>query len=357
MGIRKFFCFICTNATFNTNTIQEEISKIKKDILLVVDEAHNFGATNLSNKLDDRFKYRLALSATIDRHGDEEGTQKLKDYFGEKCIEYSLDRAIKEKFLTPYKYFPVPVYLTESELERYSFLTREIGKSIIQDKYGNKKLNDYGEQQIRKRARLVAGAINKIGLLKSLIKDYINDNHILVYSGATTVEDYDVEEDLRQIDIITDVLGNELNMKVSQFTSKEDNCEREVLKREFGEGESIQVLIAIRCLDEGVNIPEIKTAFILASSTNPKEYVQRRGRVLRKAKGKDMAVIYDFITLPRKLDEVKHLMVEETNKDKTLVLKELNRMVEFRDASLNPLSSDTLINEIKDAYNLWSEGE
>ena len=91
------------------------------------------------------------------------------------------------------------------------------------------------------------------------------------------------DEDIRQIDAVTHILGNELNMKVSQFTSNEDRHEREILKEQFADGENLQALIAIKCLDEGVNIPQIKTAFILASTTNPKEYIQRRGRVLRKA--------------------------------------------------------------------------
>ncbi len=245
--------------------------------------------------------------------------------------------------------------MTENELEKYSILTKEIGKAIIKDKFGNNTISEYGKQLIRKRSRLVAGAINKISKLKELIKDYKKDKHILVYAGATTVEDYDVSEDeWRQIDIITDILGNELNMKVSQFTSKEENEEREILKREFAIGENIQALIAIRCLDEGVNIPEIKTAFILASTTNPKEYIQRRGRVLRKAKDKDMAIIYDFVTLPRRLDEIKNLATDEVKKDKTLVKNELNRIVDFRNSALNPMESDSLINEIKEAYDLWN---
>ena len=93
---REFFCFICTNATFSSDFVQTQISKIRGNALLVVDEAHNFGAENLSQYMTENFNYRLALSATLDRHGDPEGTQKLLDYFGERCITYTLDRAIEE---------------------------------------------------------------------------------------------------------------------------------------------------------------------------------------------------------------------------------------------------------------------
>lgn len=106
---KKFFCFICTNATFTNPYVQEQIGKIKSPVLLLVDEAHNFGAKSLSQLLDDRFEYRLALSATLERHRDEEGTAALYNFFGKKCIVYSLERAIKEDKLTPYKYHPVLV--------------------------------------------------------------------------------------------------------------------------------------------------------------------------------------------------------------------------------------------------------
>lgn len=284
---KSFFCFVCTNATFSSKYVQSQIQKIKSDALLIADEAHNFGATYLKQLLNENFKYRLALSATIERHNDREGTEKLFSYFGKKCIEYTLERPINEKKLTRYKYYPIIITLTETELSKYLELTYEIGKCLMIDKNGKKKLNAKGKILALKRARLVAGAEEKIKKLEEYIKAYISDKHILVYCGAakTLSENQDYtpvdEEDIRQIDCVTNLLGNKLNMKVSQFTSKEDMREREILKKEFDNGENLQVLIAIKCLDEGVNIPNIKIAFILASTTNPKEYIQRRGRVLR----------------------------------------------------------------------------
>ena len=99
LGVRNFFCFVCTNGTFATEYIQSQINNIRGDVLLVVDEAHNFGAENLKKTLTDKFNYRLALSATLERHGDEEGTQALLDYFGKKCIEFTLEDAIKGKMV------------------------------------------------------------------------------------------------------------------------------------------------------------------------------------------------------------------------------------------------------------------
>ena len=355
---RTFFCFISTNATFATARVQRLIRKLTGNVLFVADEAHNLGAKNLKQLLPEHIPYRLGLSATLERHGDEEGTEALIQYFGKSCIEYSLDRAIQEKKLTPYRYYPIAVYLTESEHEEYERLTKEINKNLVKTRGGKYKLTEYGEILAMKRARLIAAASGKIAALREAILPYKDDNYILVYCGAAnlTPEDefgaVDDESELRQIDLVTEMLGNELNMKVSQFTSREDMEERAILKREFAKGENLQALIAIKCLDEGVNIPQIRTAFILASTTNPKEYIQRRGRVLRLAEGKEYAEIYDFVTLPRSLSEVRSLPVEYTQYDRSLVMRELARMEEFARIADNPIDSHELIWEIRDAYHI-----
>jgi len=141
-------------------------------------------------------------------------------------------------------------------------------------------------------------------------------------------------------------------MKVSQFTSNEDIEERVILKNEFSKGDNLQALIAIKCLDEGVNIPKIKVAFILASTTNPKEYIQRRGRVLRLAEGKDYAEIYDFITLPRKLEKVPSLTEERMKRELTLVKNELSRAKEFARLAMNGSQANIIIDDIIEAYDL-----
>ncbi len=314
---KSFFCLVCTNATFAKDYVQDEISKIQSPILLVVDEAHNFGARTYARLLDDRFTYRLALSATLDRHRDDEGTAMLYDFFGKKCIEYSLDRAIDEDKLTKYKYYPIPVYLTDEELEKYEQKSYEMSKCLIKGKDGKYKLNKRGEILAMERARIVAGASQKLETLREYIAPYAQDNNILVYCGATNVIDEKAdysstdEEDVRQIEAVTRILGNEFGMEVAKFTSEENMETRATIKEQFQKGDRLQAIVAIKCLDEGVNIPGIRTAFILASTTNPKEYIQRRGRVLRKAENKPFAEIYDFVTLPRELDSVSGLTTEQ----------------------------------------------
>ena len=357
---KRFFCLVCTNATFTDKFLQEQIGKIKTPILLVVDEAHNFGARSYAQLLDDRFTYRLALSATLDRRRDEEGTALLYKFFGKKCIEYSLERAIDEDKLTPYKYYPVLVYLSDIELESYEQLSYEMSKCLIKGKDGKYKLNKRGEILALKRSRVVAGAIQKLDALREAIQPYKDDYNILVYCGATRIVDEsdngtDDESDIRQIEAVTKILGNELGMSVARFTSDENVEQRALIKEHFQSGDDLQAIVAIKCLDEGVNIPGIRTAFILASTTNPKEYIQRRGRVLRKAPNKPFAEIYDFVTLPRPLDAVSGLTIDQANRDKTLVKNELARIKEFGRLAMNSMEANNLIWEIEEVYHLDDE--
>lgn len=361
LGVQEHFCMVSTNATFSIAYVQDLIMKLTGNVLLIVDEAHNFGAENLSWTLLPNIPYRLALSATIDRHGDPEGTQKLYDYFKEKCIEYTLKDAINNGMLTPYYYHPVTVSLNDQELAEYLELTAKIRKNIHKGRNGKIVLSEYAKMLLIKRARIVAGAEEKIALLKQLMEDYKDDNQILVYCGATTMHDVDYSEnkppieEARQIDIVADMLGNDLHMRVTKFTSEENAEERERIKADFAEGKHLQALVAIRCLDEGVNIPSIRTAFIMASSTNPKEYIQRRGRVLRTFPSKNRAVIFDFVTLPVPLDSVGKYDDEVIDSVKSLAKREITRMRDFADIAENPFDSDSLISEIQDAYGLNNE--
>lgn len=357
---KRFFCLVTTNATFSMPYVQEQISKIRSPILLVVDEAHNFGAPTYGRCLDDRFTYRLALSATLDRHRDDAGTALLYNFFGRKCIEYPLSRAIDENKLTKYKYYPVMVYLNEEELGSYESISYEMAKCLIKDKNGKWKLNKKGEILALKRSRVVAGAAGKLTALREVIEPYKNDQNLLVYCGATYVLDETSDHttadsgDVKQIEAVTKILGREFGIAASKFTAEEDIVTRGDIIRQFQSG-GLQAIVAIKCLDEGVNIPGIKTAFILASTTNPKEYIQRRGRVLRKAPGKAFAEIYDFVTLPRPLDEVPGLTEDQMKRDLSLVRKELARMIEFGRLSLNPMDAESLISELRDVYHITDE--
>jgi len=247
--------------------------------------------------------------------------------------------------------------MTDGELEKYRELSKRIARQCYKRPNGKVEISEPGKKLLIERARIVAGASNKIGLLRELIEPYKNDTHLLIYCGATRSRDFTSdqsekdEEGERQIVLVSKMLGLDLGMKVTHFTSMESAAERENIKRQFAAGDPYQAIVAIKCLDEGVNIPSIKTAFILASSTNPKEYIQRRGRVLRKAPDKPFATIYDFITLPTPLCYVNRDS-ESAKADLSLVKKEIVRMKEFGEISKNPSDADRLIKELSETYGL-----
>lgn len=357
-SVVKNFCVVTTNSSFSLASFQKQLNRIKKDFCFVVDEAHNFGAERLSELLPVKAKYRLALSATLERHNDEEGTKKLYQYFGMVCQSFTLKEAIDKGFLTPYYYHPILVTLTRDELEKYQELTKQISKLSNTSKEEKSSLRDL---LLIKRARIIAGARNKIGALLETITPYKNDNHMLIYCGATKYDKkgIDDEDDVKQITELTRELYKVHKLKVRKFTSEETKDERAEIKDMFLDGKELQAIIAIKCLDEGVNIPAIKTAFILASSTNPKEYIQRRGRVLRKAIGKNFARIYDFITIPRELSTISSTNNQDLQLEISLIRKELSRMMDFAETSRNPLDIDNLKEQLLLAYNVYNieEGE
>ena len=349
-GLIDNFFFICTNASFKLDKVQNELDKLKGRALLVADEAHNLGAKKIQNCLKNLFTYRLALSATVERYRDEEGTQIIFDYFGEKCIEYPMSRAIIEDKLTKYYYHPIVVTLNNEEIEEYVRLTKLVRQNSFPTKNGKVELTKMGEMYAIQRARLIAGCSNKIEALKEEMKNHLHEKNMLVYCGTSKLAD-DNGDEIKQIDKVCKILGNELSMSIDRYTSRESADERMEIKKRFQSG-FLQALVAIKCLDEGVNIPGIKTAFILASSTNPREYIQRRGRVLRKAKGKLHAIIYDFVTLPFDVENLQASDQYMVDDFKSLAINEINRLEEFGNLSLNPTETIELIEHIKTAFHL-----
>ena len=228
-SILDYFVFITTTGSFRTDSVQEIINLISEPILLVADEAHNMGAAKMIKYLDDKYKYRLALSATIDRHGDVEGTKFLHDYFGNECITFTLSDAIKAGALCNYNYYPILTYLDSDELIEYVNLTTELGKHIYEDKNGKLKFKGPGKIIALKRARLIASTHGKIDALKDILAKKDDINHTLIYCGTANVENDDGVE-VRQIDDLCIYLGKVLKYKIGRYTSRETPQQRIELK-------------------------------------------------------------------------------------------------------------------------------
>jgi len=322
-------CVITTNATFAGDRFQRNIKHFPKRTLLIADECHNLGAKRLLSLLPEEIEWRLALSATPERWFDDSGTDALFEYFGPVLEpQFTLEDALNKGALVPYLYYPIFVELTPEEQDEYLDLSESISKLFARaDK--NKDIDDNVplKSLLVKRARLIAGAKNKIQALRDLMKDRQDESHMLFYCGDGKTGNQETQEYLRHIDAVTRLLGYELGFRVSKYVAETALDDRENMRVTFDSG-VLQGIVAIRCLDEGVDIPSIRTAVILASSTNPRQFIQRRGRILRRCEGKTTAQIFDMIVLPPKGGTCHE-------HERSLIGKELRRYVEFADLALN----------------------
>jgi DNA phosphorothioation system restriction enzyme len=349
-GDLSFLPLVTTNSTFSGDAFQERLRRIQEPVLVIADEVHNLGSDAFRHLLPEHARFRLGLSATPERWFDESGTQSLLKYFGNVVFAFGLEQAIRSGALTPYNYYPVLVELTPGESEDYFSLSQEIAKRSHEgDAEGTE--DPALKFLLLKRARLLANAKNKLNQLRKLVAPLRETSHNLFYCGDGRVEYAPDELELRQLDAVVRLLGKEIGMKVDSYTAETYLDERDRLQQEFASGE-LQGLVAIRCLDEGVDIPATHRAFILASSTNPKQFIQRRGRVLRRAPGKDHAEIYDFIvTPPSDLTDTRAF-----NIDRKLLKRELQRFVEFAGLARNAGQASAVLLPLKKHYNLLDVG-
>lgn len=297
-GMRPILSLVVTQATLATSTrFSEVIAEIRAPILIIGDEVHNYGSLDTAKGLPTSALYRLGLSATPTREHDAEGTQRITDYFGPVVCHYGLKEAIRDEVLTPYRYFPVRVLLEEDELEQYLNISRQLARYAPEDDYGEYSAGDLVMRLRIKRARVLASAKSKLESLRDILKSRRDDTHILVYCGDGTVEGTVPDEQWRQVDAAVDLIGRQLQMRCASYTASTPPKRRQELLSLFSSGQ-LQVLVAIRCLDEGVDIPSTRTAILLASSSNPRQFIQRRGRILRRASGKTRADLFDLLVCP-----------------------------------------------------------
>lgn len=273
---------------FFQNKINEHSSRLK--FMLIADEVHGMGAEKSSLSLNSNIGLRLGLSATPKRWFDTKGTEKIYSYFKKVVYEFGLNHAIINGFLTPYRYDLSFVSLNDEEISKYIRMT----KAIVTKMNKAKEAQEDFEKLLFARANIVKNAEEKFEAL----------NNILEGLGA------DIEQTIiycspEQKDRIFAILA-EREIIFSPFTmeigvtpqKKHDNLsERGYLLKMFGQGE-FQVLVAIKCLDEGVDVPQAKNAIFMSSSGNPREYIQRIGRVIRKYRGKSEANLFDIVVKP-----------------------------------------------------------
>lgn len=333
-GYRNFISVITTHVTFSSDSFQEIIKRLKPPCLIIADEAHHLGSERSRQSYPINFPYRLALSATPDRWFDDFGTAILREYFGETVFSFPLEKAIGLT-LTPYYYYPHLVALTDEEMVIYKDLSKKIARLT-------NRTDESSQEALKillmKRADLMNKAENKLSTLSELIDNQPELDHALFYCAPG------------QIDEVLKILGWEKGLLVHQFTAEEDVIERRDLLDNFAKG-NYQALAAMKCLDEGVDVPSTKIAFFLASSSNPREFIQRRGRILRKFPGKEFSIIHDLISVPP--DEWSTSDDDSSfNVERSIIRKELQRFKEFANPALNKHQAIDIIWDLAKRYGL-----
>ncbi|NJK46909.1 DNA phosphorothioation system restriction enzyme [Candidatus Gracilibacteria bacterium] len=341
-GSQKFLTIITTNSTLIGEGFQSQLKFFSDRTLIVGDEAHHLGSTRLEESLPRKIGLRLALSATPERYFDEEGTEALLSYFGEILQpEFTLADAINCGALVRYYYYPVLVELTASETFNYAKLTQRIGWALNDNK--NRMNNETLTSLLMQRSRLIGAAENKLEALRNIMSKRLQTHHTLFYCGDGYVENDSIYS--RQLEAVTKILGTELGYRVNTYTFETSLADREKIQQQFEKGE-LQGLVAIRCLDEGVDIPVIQNAVILASTGNPRQFIQRRGRILRPHPNKKHATLFDTIVMPPDLER------EIWEVERNLLRKELKRFIEFARLAENAQEATAQLKMIQDKYSL-----
>jgi superfamily II DNA or RNA helicase len=335
--LRDVLVVITSHDTLYSEKFMKIVEKVAGKCFLIADEVHGLGSFERRRGLMDKYEFRLGLSATPTRWFDEEGTEVIFGFFKKTVFEFSLKRAISEGFLCKYEYHPYLVELTGDEVEEYRRLTKKIAAEFSKTKDKLRK-NELFKLFCILRHRVIINASMKYSVLNEILDNLKKDDHCLVYCSP------------QQIDTVQEIL-NKRGIIQHKFTAEENVKERRMLLDSFAKG-IYKVLVAMKCLDEGVDVPSTQTAIILASTTNPREFIQRRGRILRPYGGKDQATIFDLLVVPSLSGPVDQIFYDLEVK---IVQSELKRYTEFANSAVNCGEAYAKIIDLASKYHIVLE--
>lgn len=354
------YIVIVTYASLPRAKFQSYFKQLPIDTILIADETHNLGSKGILKLLPTiHLKKRIGLSATPHRKFDEEGNQAIQSFFNDKppyIVSYSMEEALKVGWLCKYTYHPHLVKLTDEEMRKYRELSLQLLRMGLFDKEtGAFRSTPEIEMKLLERKRIIHKAANKLGVFKTILKNEFdkrkNLKYTLVYVPEGVESNFDkddfsseTEEERRLINEYTRTVSEtDDSIMVKQFTANSSN--REVILKDF-EKSHIHVLTSMKCLDEGVDVPRSELAIFCASTGNPRQFIQRRGRVLRLHKDKTYATIHDLVVIPEVTDENTFEM------ERNLLKKELERVVDFANLAMNKTDTYDTFKNILDYYNL-----
>jgi len=349
------YIIIVTYSSFPRSKFQKFFKKLNEQTLLIADEAHNLGSGSLIRILQDvHLKRRIGLSATINRKYDDIGNVEIQNFFQSNSphtFEYPMKEALEKGVLCPYKYIPHIVYLNEEEQVQYLVVSKQLYK-YIDSKTGRYKDCQEVTDLLMRRKRIIHKCDNKRFSFSNILKEELklkgNLKYTLVYAPEGKEQDFsesdDHESEEKLIEQYSRIVRSADDFTtVKQFTGATKN--RSELLEQFGNGD-IDVLISMKCLDEGVDVPRSELAIFCSSTGNPRQFVQRRGRVLRTHDDKKFATIHDLIVLPDKDS------IENIDTVKGLIISELLRVNDFASLAMNSHDSFNILEEELNYYGI-----
>jgi superfamily II DNA or RNA helicase len=350
-GLKDDLVIISTYGSFILDRFQRQFSKIQKEFLLIADEAHNMGANNIKSKLKNlSVSKKIGLSATPKRVYDPEGTIAIDHFFEDTppyTYSFGMEKALDYGYLTEYKYYPKIVELTEEEFQEYSAISKQLLK-YFDFENGKFREDPIVEILLLKRKNIVHKAYNKLSLFSEIVGELKKENKCKYVFAYIPEGNYinDEGEQTRLLNEYLKKIGDDYpSTKMNSYTSLDDNL-NEIL-RGFEEGK-IEILMAMKMLDEGVDVPRAEIGIFASSTGNPRQFIQRRGRLLRKHKDKTYSTIYDMVVIPKLNSNNNELFSIE----KSLVQNELTRVAYFSSLSLNFYDSKEALEEVCRKYNL-----
>ena len=318
-GKKVNFVIISTYQSFTNKDFQQILPRLPDSMIVIADEAHNIGSESVRAIFRTlHIKKRIALSATPSRIYDEEGTAELESFFNDKppyVYNFPMSKAIKEERLMEYCYYPQMVYLNDEEMQEYITITEQLMR-LFDSKSGQFKDTQKAKKLMLLRKKILHKADDKIRVFKDIIKGigYEKLKYCFVYvpEGKKMFDSDDAifyeknEDDSCDLEMYEEsILGKMLEITKEIFpditcniyTGKNSKVERKAILQGFEKGQ-INVLFAMKCLDEGVDVPRAEYGIFASSTGNPRQFIQRRGRLLRKHKDKNFAHIYDMVVVP-----------------------------------------------------------
>jgi len=354
------YIVIVTYASLPRPKFQSYFTQLPKDTILIADETHNLGSEGILRLLPNiHLEKRIGLSATPIRKFDDAGNIAIQEFFNDEppyIVSYSMEEALKIGWLCNYTYYPHVVKLTDQEMEKYKELSLQLLRMGLFDKEtGTFRNTPEIERKLLERKRIIHKAVNKLEAFKAILRREFDKRTNLKYTLIYVPEGIEASFDKTDFSVETEDENRLINeytkavsqtddsVMVKQFTSNTSN--REEILKDF-EQSKIHVLTSMKCLDEGVDVPRSELAIFCASTGNPRQFIQRRGRVLRLHKDKIHATIHDLVVVPEVSD------VNTFEMEKGLVKKELERVVDFANLAMNKTDTYESLKNILNHYNL-----